>query len=124
MRKEYAKNEVVLMAFLQYTKSTEIARAAGISRTTVYRLEKDADFQNALNDRRRQLQKAAVGQLSANLEKNLSTLQRIADDAETSPQVRINAIQLLLRQHDSWTERLDVLEELAELREAVDRLNQ
>lgn len=117
---KYCRNETVLAAFLTNTKAAQIAKAAGISRTTVYWLWKDSDFQSALDDRRREIQRGVVGQLTSNLSRNVATLQAIADDAEVSPQIRINAIQVLLRQHDTWTERLDILGELAELRQAVD----
>lgn len=121
---KYCRNETVLAAFLTSTKAAQIAKVAGISRTTVYKLQHDSEFQAALTARRRQLCKSVVNQMATNLQKNVETLQKIADNSENSPQIRINAIQIIFKQFDGWVETMDVVAEIEKLREAVDTLAQ
>lgn len=121
---KYCRNETVLAAFLTNAKAAQIAKAAGISRTTVYKLQHDSEFQAALTARRRQLCKSVVNQMATNLQKNVETLQKIADNSENSPQIRINAIQVIFKQFDGWVETMDVVAEIEKLREAVDTLAQ
>jgi AcrR family transcriptional regulator len=94
---------------------TEISRATGISRATLYKLFNNAEFKKAIAERKAAIVRATVGAMQSRLLKNVDTLQGIADDLENAPQVRINAIQVLMSQLKDYMSITDISERLAEI---------
>lgn len=110
--RHYKQSERVIMAFVNNYAVADIAKEAAISKPTVYRLRGDPDFMNIVSERKGEIIKATVARLRSNLTKNIDTLQSIIDDKQTSPQVRINAINVMLSQ----------FKELAGTEELIDRI--
>ena len=101
--RNYKNDERVIAAFMDNYRVTDIAKAAGISRSTVYKLRSNPEFMTAISDRKAAIVEAAVNKMTGYMIKNTETLQQIIDDPETSAQVKINAINLMSSQQREWT---------------------
>ena len=109
--------EDLIAAFLEYDKISDIMRATGLSRNTVTRYRDDPQFQDILNQRRVQIIRRSVQQMQHSLTDCVNVLNRIINNDDISPQIRVNAIQIMMSQCKSWTETAD----LAERVEALER---
>jgi len=117
---KYECDEKVISAFLGNFRTADIVRESGLSRTTVQKLKTDPDFQRVLTERRDAVIRASVDKMRTYLLTDVEKLQEIIDDTETSPQTRVNAIQVVLSQLRSWIETDDILKRLEAL-EATQR---
>lgn len=114
MKKQYS--ERVISAFLNNMKTVDIARAAGISATTVRQYRKDPELQRVLNERKRDLVTAAVDNMRGFLKEGSDILIKIIRDDETPAQTRVNALNLLFTQLRDWMttteiqQRIEILE--------------
>ena len=118
-KKSYRDDERVISAFLKYYRDVDIIRETGLSRSTVYRLQRDKDFQKTINERKQRILKDAVNKMTSYLTKDVEILQQIIEDPETSAQTKINGIQLLMSQLREWTTTVNIIKELEELKEAT-----
>ena len=109
--------EDLIAAFLEYDKISDIMRATGLSRNTVTRYRDDPQFQDILNKRRVQIIRRSVQKMQQSLSNCVNVLNRIINNDDISPQIRVNAIQIMMSQCKSWTETAD----LAERVEALER---
>ena len=111
--KEY--DERYIAAFLNYYRMVDIIREGGISKNTAYKLRNDPEFMRVLQKRKEAILKAAVNKMTATLTNDVSTLQRIIDDPDTSPQVKINAVQVKWNQLREWLTTTDIMKRLDRL---------
>lgn len=118
-KKSYRDDERVISAFLKYYRDVDIIRETNLSRSTVYRLQRDKDFQKTINERKQRILKDAVNKMTSYLTKDVEILQQIIEDPETSAQTKINGIQLLMSQLREWTTTVNIIKELEELKEAT-----
>lgn len=116
MAKEYP--ETLITAFLISYKPVEIMRSAGISKTKYYRLKADREFQRVLAERRTDLVKEAVLKMESYLSEDVEILQSIIRKPDTSDQVKINGINLLMNQLNAWKNTTEVLDRLQALEDA------
>lgn len=116
MKEKYT--EALITAFLTSYKPAEIMKAAGISKTKYYRLRADADFQKILTERRSELVREAVMKMESYLSEDVEILQAIIRDPETSAQVKINGINLLMSQLSNWKTMTEVLDRLQKLEDS------
>ncbi len=117
MGRKRTYTEELISAFLEYDKISDIMRATGLSRNTVSKYRDDSHFQEILNQRRVQIIRRSVQKMQQSLTDCVNVLNRIIKNDEISPQIRVNAIQIMLSQCKSWTETAD----LAERVEALER---
>ena len=114
--RNYRNSERIVMAFVNNSAVSDIVKETGLSRATIYRIRGDTDFMRIVAERKGEIIKAVVAKLRANLTKNIDTLQTIIDDEKTAPQVKINAINVMLTQYREFAgteeiiERLEILE--------------
>lgn len=118
MARKKTYSETVISAFLKYDKLTDIAREIGVTPQTVAKYRDDLALQEILSDRRLQFVKAAVSKMQGFMTEGVEILQNIIRDSETSPQTRVNAIQIMFNQCKVWTETTDILERLQALEDA------
>lgn len=118
MARKKTYSETVISAFLKHDKLTDIAREIGVTPQTAAKYRDDPDLQEILSDRRLQFVKAAVSKMQGFMTEGVEILQNIIRDSETSPQTRVNAIQIMFNQCKVWTETTDILERLQTLEEA------
>lgn len=108
-------SEKIISAFLENDKITDIMSATGLSRSTIDRYGQDPELQRILSERKAAYVEAAVTKMQAALSESAEVLQRIIKNEDVSPQVRVNAIQVLFTQCRSWTETADILKRLEAL---------
>ena len=105
-------DERYIAAFLNNYRMTDIMREAGISKTKAYKLRNDPEFMEAVRQRKEAILKAAVNKMTATLTGDVETLQKIIDDPETSPQIKINALQVKWNQMREWITTTDIIKRL------------
>lgn len=118
MAKKKTYSETVISAFLKYDKLADIAREIGVTPQTAAKYRDDPKLQEILSGRRLQFVKAAVAKMQGFMTDGVEILQNIIRDSETSPQTRVNAIQIMFNQCKIWTETTDILERLQALENA------
>ena len=114
--KEYP--ESLITAFLTSYKPAEIMKLTGISKTKYYRLKRDPDFQRILTQRRSEIIRSAVLKMESYLTEDVEILQSIIRKEDTSDQVKINGINLLMSQLNQWKSTTDLLDRLQALEDA------
>ena len=119
MSKKY--DERLINAFCQATKRDEVMRLAQIGKVRYYNLRADPDFMKAVNTRRADICREAVLRMEGYLSEDVDRLQEIIRNPETSAQVRVNAINLLMTQLASWRTATDIEARLLALEEQVEK---
>ena len=115
MAKNYSQSEKTIRAFLQHDKIVDIAKAANLSRTTIYRLRDDKEFQAALTARRAAMVRQATDLMREYFVRDVQILQEIAEDTETPAGTRVYACNTLMSQLNTWTQNIDFEQRLAAL---------
>lgn len=118
-KKEYPESWII--AFMRFYKPIDIQREAGISRSKYYKLKDDKDFMRAVTVRRKDIIAEAVMKMESYLSQDVETLQGIIESDETSPQVKINAINTLMSQLSQWKDNTELLERIQALEDAQRR---
>lgn len=108
-------SEKIINAFLDNDKVIDIMAATGLSRSTIERYRADPELQKILSDRKAAFVEAAVLKMQKTLSESADVLQKIIKNEDISPQVRVNAIQVLFTQCRNWTETADILKRLEAL---------
>ena len=104
--------EKIIAGLLANTTVRATSQAVGISEATIYRYLKDADFKQEYERKRREMMADNCHMLQASMNRAVTELVAIIEDDETAPQVRLNAIDMLLRHAYKQTEIVDILERL------------
>lgn len=95
------------------------SQATGISEATIYKYLKNEEFIQEYEDMRRNMLEDNCHKLQANMSKAIDELVEIMEDRENAPQIRLNAIDMLLRHTYKQTELIDILVRL----DALEQLN-
>ena len=98
---------------------TQAARAAGVSRETLYRWLKAPDFQAALNDSTRQALESLSRTLVTLGEKAADTLRQALEDSTLAPGARVRAADIVLARILQLRELVDIETRLAKLEREV-----
>ena len=114
--KEYPEN--LITAFLTTYKPADIMSLTGISKSKYYRLKRDPTFQRILTERRSEIVKGAVMKMESYLNEDVERLQEIIRKEESSDQVKINAINLLMSQLNTWKNTTEILDRIQALEDA------
>lgn len=118
-RRKSRTKELIIAGLLTNTTVRATAQATGISEATIYKYLKDEGFKQEYEDRRRAMLEDNCHMLQANMNKAINELVAIIDDEDTAPQVRLNAIDMLLRHTYKQTELVDILSRL----DVLEKLN-
>ena len=110
--------EHIVVAFLTHWKAKEIQAAAEISKNKYYELKNDKDFQRILTERRSEFVREAVLKMESYLSEDVEILQTIIRDENTSAQVKVNAINLMMSQLNQWKQTTEMLDRLQMLEDA------
>lgn len=117
MGKNYTEDERVIGAFLNNFRMVDVMKETGLSKSTVYKIRNDPEFQKVIRDRKQAILMTAVNRMQGYLCRDVEILQGIIEDPETSPQTKVNAIQTIMNQLRDWTTTTDIMKELRALRE-------
>ena len=115
MARKRVFTEDVISAFLEHDKISDVMRTTGLSRNTVTRYRDDPQLQDILNQRRVQIIRRSVQKMQQSLTDCVNVLNRIISNDKISPQIRVNAIQVMMSQCKSWTETVDLVERVEAL---------
>lgn len=108
-------SERLINAFVSGYKRDEIMQAAGIGKQKYYALKRDPEFIRLVNERRGDIVRGAVMKMESFLTEDVELLQDIITDEEVRPQVRVNAIQLMLTQFNNYKMLTDIQERVENL---------
>lgn len=113
--RHWEQDERVISAFLTNYRAVDIMKETGLSKSTVYKLRNNQKFQKVIKERKQAILKTAVNKMQSYLTKDVEILQEIIEDPETSPQVKINGIRVLMEQLRDWTMTTDIIKRLEAL---------
>lgn len=114
----YYESEKVIKAFLMNHRVVDVAKSAGISKSTVYKLKNDSHFQQVLSERRADLVKRSVDEMRSYLLKDVQVLQAIIEDSNVNASTRVYAIATMMSQLKDWTTIVDLEQRLTALEKA------
>lgn len=103
-------DEKTISAFLNNYKMADVIRESGLSKNTCYKLRQDPDFQQVLRERKDAIVKVTLERMRSYLLRDIEELQAVIEDSETSPQTKVNAIQIMLSQFRDWLTTSDLIE--------------
>lgn len=106
-----------MTALLQNVSVSATSKATGISEATIYKYLKDVEFKEEYEAKRKEMMEDSCHTLQAKTGRAISELVEIIEDKEIKPQIRLNAIDMLLRHSYRMTEQFDILERLEKLEE-------
>lgn len=106
-------------AYLKTKNMTETCKSLNISRNTAYNYLKDDRVKTEISKRRTELIGNTTLFLQDNLKECSSTLMDIIRDKNSSPQVKINAINSIFNNCNKLTETNDILTKLADIEERL-----
>ena len=104
-----------ICAFVSAVKREEIMKAAGIGKTRYYRLKADPEFMRIVNERRGDIVREAVMRMESHLVESIEVLWAIVMKEDTSDQVRLNGINMLLSQFNNYRILTDIQERIENL---------
>lgn len=113
--RHWEQDERVISAFLTNYRAVDIMAETGLSKSTVYKLRNNQAFQKVIKERKEAILKSSVNKMQSYLTKDVEILQKIIEDPETSPQVKINGIRVLMEQLRDWTMTTDIIKRLEAL---------
>ena len=116
--RHWEQDERVISAFLTNYRAVDIMKETGLSKSTVYKLRNNQAFQKVIKERKQAILKTAVNKMQSYLTKDVEILQEIIEDPETSPQVKINGIRVLMEQLRDWTTTTDIIKRIDALTDA------
>ena len=91
MKQAEDKIEQAVSALLTCPRVEDAARHCGVSRTTLWRMSQDPDFQHRLNEARARLSEQIVISLQANTLDAVNTLRCIMFDKEAKASTKVAA---------------------------------
>ena len=104
-----------ICAFLTSVRREDIMKAAGIGKTRFYRLKNDPEFMRIVNERRGDIVREAVMRMESHLAEAVEVLWAVVTKEEVSDQVRLNGINMLLSQFNSYKMLVDIQERIENL---------
>lgn len=116
-------SEKIISAFLYERTNKDIANAAGISERTVCRLKNDEKFQKMIKERQKEAINAEISRMTFLFSSCVDELQKIIEDPETKPQIRINAINTLFNQLQNWKQQTELIERMENIEMALNVAN-
>lgn len=107
----------MIVALLNNVTVTAASKATGICEDTIYKYLRDPEFVREYDARRKAMLEDSCHTLQAKMSKAIDELVKIIENEETKPQIRLNAIDMLLRHAYKQTELVDILARLDALEE-------
>lgn len=103
--------ERITEAFLKYNSNVEIAKYLNVSVRTVQNYKNDSDIKKSISKARYEAVNSAIQKMELSLYSAIDILVSLMKDNSVSPQIRLNAINLLLSFSKAWISDDDIKEE-------------
>ena len=110
-------DEVVISALLSEPTISKAAEKCGLSQRQIYERMKQKNFKEEYHQAKRSILESATNALQACLTAATETTIQIMQDAENSPQIRLNAAGMIFNQCQKMTEVVDILDRIESLEE-------
>lgn len=85
----------ILRLLLQKPTISEVAKEAGVNKSTIYRLLKDEDFKSEYAEARRAINDDVYRGIQATIGDALREVRAILNNPNTSAQIKLNASQII-----------------------------
>lgn len=122
MKKE-ERDELILAALISNPTTVAASEQCGISTTQIYERLRDPAFKARYDKARQDMLDEAVAALQKRATASVEGVWDIASDddyfSDTSPQVRLNAYNTILRESTRYTSQANILSRLNDLEEKV-----
>lgn len=112
------KREEFFLALMEEPSVSKAYKRAGISRSRAYQFLNDETFKEELRRAKQEILSSVTAYLQNNLSECAETLMRIIR-SDASPQVKINAAQVIFKTCLSYTEIVDLIPRI----EALERIS-
>lgn len=109
------KDEQLIQALLTNRTIKEAAAEIGRSENQVYRRVKQPAFVEKYEAARRQLLHKTTAEIQVHLSTAVQTMVNVMNDDDSSPQVRLNAADCIMKNAMKLTEITDILQRLDRL---------
>ena len=114
-----ASREQIIAGLLVNGTVTATAEQLGTSRAGIYKAMQEEGFQEAYSKAKQGLLTEVCSNLVSTLLEAVNVTRGIMNDAENSPQIRLNASQILFNTCIRLTEQTEVLQRIEKLERGV-----
>ncbi len=123
MARRFNNKELILSALLKNYTLTGAAKESGVSISTIKRAVADPDFKRELDERRKALLDNTCMMLQTQLPHAVKITSDIMADDDNSPQIRLNASDMIMRNAMRMTELCSVNDTVAAMKDRFEELN-
>lgn len=99
-------DEALITAIISNPTIKAAAKAAGCSESVIYQRLRKRKFVETLKAYREEILRETVSKVQANMSSAVETIASIMNDSKINPQQRLNAAEMLIRQHRELTREL------------------
>lgn len=112
-------DEQIVAALLSSQNNRKAAQALGMTERSLYRRLQSEELQRKLRDAQNTLVDDAVSEMKQNLSAATAVIVSVMNNNEFSPQVRINAADMICRNYLKLSEHIEILRRLDRLEETL-----
>lgn len=110
-------NEIVISALLTEPTVQKAAEKCGLSQRQIYERMKQGGFKKEYSQAKKGILESVANSLQTRLTAAVETEMQIMQDSENSPQIRLNAANLIFNQCQKLTETVDIVNRIESLEE-------
>ena len=114
-----ANREQIIAGLLVNGTVTATAKQLGICRDTIYKVMQEKDFNEAYSKAKQHLLQEVCNNLVSTLLEAVDVTKSIMNNTDNSPQIRLNASQILFNTCIRLTEQTEVLQRIEKLERSV-----
>lgn len=114
-----ANHEQIIAGLLVNGTVTATAKQLGMSRDTIYKLMQEKGFNEAYSKAKQHLLQEVCNNLVSTLLEAVDVTKSIMNNTDNSPQIRLNASQILFNTCIRLTEQTEVLQRIEKLERSV-----
>lgn len=123
MGKRVNNKEKIMVALLSTRTLAEASEVSGVSTRSISRAKENPEFMQELEERRKEILDGTCKLLQSQIYEAVLTAVDIMEDDNNSPQVRLNAVDLIIRNTYKLTELTDTKKLLKTLEERLNGLS-
>ena len=123
MARRFNNKELILSALLKNYTYAAASKECGVSIATIQRAVADPDFKRELEERRKQILDNTCMMLQTQLPKAVQVTSGIMTDEDNSPQVRLNASDMIMRNAMRMTELCSVNDVVDGMKNRFEEMN-
>lgn len=113
------KDELIISALISNPTVRAAAAACDVSEAQIYKKLRDKGFRNKYDQARRDLLDHSTAYIQSLVSEAIQKMCEVMRNEDAAPQVQLNAAEALIRTSLKLTEQGDILQQIAELKEAV-----